>query len=310
MNTATDRNGKQSGQRLFILAAFIYSAGVVAFSGWFYLRQRSDLYAQADQSLINATYAIEQVLGGISLECAVEMETVHETGYAANRVKLDNLADNCRFDALGAVVRKGAESWILIAGGKKNGLIAPDGIQFQAPLQPELSAVVLELAESGDNGLRLLTAQIGAYGEQRIAIRYHARSARTGYALVATRSTRGITLLLRALALRTLFASIFLYAMAIPLIALYNRAQAKTARELADLNTRLQQDFDQQKIREAELEDAIGDLERFNAIALGREDRIVELKAEVNTLLEQMKRKKRYTTTPEEKPFPNQSKDG
>ena len=63
-----------------------------------------------------------------------------------------------------------------------------------------------------------------------------------------------------------------------------------------------------QKIREAELEDAIRDLERFNAITLGREDRIIGLKAEVNTLLEQMKRKKRYGS--EKNPSPNQSQDG
>jgi len=309
MNGTTDMNGRKTGHGLFVLAAFIYTVGVVSFSGWSYLRQRTNLHAQADQSLINATYATEQVLGGIFLECAVETESVLETGYAANKAKLDKLADKSQFAALGAVGRKGTETWTLIAGGGRSALIPSKEIQFQAPLPPELSTLVQELAEFGDDSLQLKTLKIGAYREQRIAIRYHATSAQAGYALVAARGTRNINRLLRALAVRTMLSSIFLYAMAFPLIALYNRTLAKTAREMAGLNTRLQQDFDRQKIREAELEDAIRDLERFNAITLGRENRIIGLKAEVNTLLEQMKRKKRYTAA-ENNPSPTQSQDG
>ncbi len=308
MSETTDMNGNKKRQGLFVLAAFIYTVGVVSFSGWSYLRQRANLHAQADQSLINATYATEQVLGGIFLECAVETESVHEMGFAASQAKLDTLAGNCRLDALGAVGRKGTETWTLIAGGGHSALIPSEEIQFQAPLPPELSTLVLKLAEFGNDYFQLKTLQIGAYEEQRIAVRYHATSAQSGYALVAARSTRNINQLLRALAVRTMLTSIFLYAMAIPLIALYNRTLAKTTRETANLNTRLQQDFAGQKIREAELEDAIHDLERFNAITLGREDRIIGLKAEVNTLLEQMKRKKRYGS--EKKPSPNQSQDG
>ena len=308
MSESMDHSGKQRGYGLFVVAAAIYTAGVVAFSGWSYLRHRADLHAQVDQSLINATYATEQVLGGIFLECAVETETVHEMGYVANQAKLNSLADDCRFDALGAVGRNGTNLWVLVAGGKQNGFIPSGTLHFQDPLPPEPAAIALETATSGDGCIQIKTMQVEGYGELRIAVRYHATSTDAGYALMVARSTLNMNRLLRALALRTLLISIFLYAMAFPLIALYNRTHEKVARKLAELNTRLQQDAIKQKAREVELEDAIRDLERFNAITLGREDRIIGLKAEVNTLLEQMKRKNRYGS--EKKPSPNQSQDG
>ena len=299
-----DLGKKQNCSKLFVLAAAIYMAGVVVFSGWSYFRQRDDLYAQVDQSLANATHATELILGTIFLECAVETESVHGVGYAANQAKLNHFAGDCRLDALGAVVRRGAETWTLIGGGREKGLGSPENTCFLAPLPPDLSSIVLELASSGNGCIQIKTVQIEGLGELRLAVLYHATSSDAGYALVAARSTLGIDRLQRALAMRTLLISIFLYAMAFPLIALYNRTQKRTAGEMAELNTRLRQDMIQQKFRETELEDAIRDLERFNAVTLGRENRILELKAEVNTLLEQMKRKPRYSADPANPPPP------
>lgn len=88
--------------------------------------------------------------------------------------------------------------------------------------------------------------------------------------------------------------SLFLVVMAFPLIALYHRARVRTSQRLKELNARLRRDYDELKLRETELQDAIRDLERFNAAASGREDRIIELKAEVNALLEKMNQPNRY----------------
>jgi hypothetical protein len=100
--------------------------------------------------------------------------------------------------------------------------------------------------------------------------------------------------LLDGLLLRKLVGSAFMLIMAFPLAASYNRARAVEQKKLAALDSQLEKDFETLKERETELQDAIQDLERFNALTLGRESRIIELKAEVNTLLEQMDRKKRY----------------
>ena len=94
--------------------------------------------------------------------------------------------------------------------------------------------------------------------------------------------------------LRTATAAVGMLVLAIPLITLFNRTQRSVAQNLSQMNSRLQHDMENQKTRETELKEAISDLERFNAVSAGRESRIIELKAEVNDLLEQMNRNKRY----------------
>jgi len=89
---------------------------------------------------------------------------------------------------------------------------------------------------------------------------------------------------------------LFLIAMLFPIIALYHQARARSLHQVEALNTKLKHDNDQLKAHDTELEAAIQDLERFNALANGRELRIIELKSEVNTLLEKLNQPKRYTT--------------
>ncbi len=100
--------------------------------------------------------------------------------------------------------------------------------------------------------------------------------------------------MLREHAARSLLAGVVLLALAAPLAVLYHRAQSRTARELATLNYRLQQDVDVQRRRESELKDAMRDLERFATVATGRESRIMELKTEVNALMAELDRPPRY----------------
>ena len=88
----------------------------------------------------------------------------------------------------------------------------------------------------------------------------------------------------------------FLALMSIPLMVLYHRARAHSQHEEQKLDAQLQRDNEKLKAHEKELEDAILDLQRFNEVATGRELRILELKNEVNSLLEEMNRPKRYTT--------------
>ena len=288
----------------FFLAVVVYIAGVVAFSFWSYRQQRIHLFAEDDQLLINATHATEQILGALFIACAVETETPYEIGYAANQANLNRFANDCQFDLLGALGRKGLKTWTLIAGGKYNQAQTSDTSVLHALLHANLSASVEALADSGDRSIQMQTLEVGEYGELRIAIRYHAIGTHTGYVILAAHSTREVAQHTDALILRTVAIALFLHIMAFPLIALFNRAHAKTTKETANLNIELQQDVIRKKAREAELEDAILDLERFNAVALGRENRIIELKGEVNTLLEQEDRKKRYAVDHVDEPFP------
>lgn len=286
--------GRKKGYGLFAMAATVYSTGIIAFSVWSYFQQRTNLLAQVDQSLIHATHATEQILGSIFINCAVETEKSYELGYMNNQKDLNRFANDCHFDILGAVGHKNEKQWELIRGGKRDGNLPTDASSFHDLLYTKLFPMVGELANSGNGTLKMRTVEIGEYGELRIAIRYRPISADTGYAILVARSTHDVNQLISSLGMRSVGMGIFLYAMAFPLIVLYRCAQTRSSQETAELHTLLQQDFTKLKERETELEDAVHDLERFNAVAIGRESRIIELKAEVNTVLEQMGQHKRY----------------
>ncbi len=92
--------------------------------------------------------------------------------------------------------------------------------------------------------------------------------------------------------------TIFLLLVSIPLIMFYRHTRAHSTSQVAELNNRLKKDNEKLVQHEKELENAIHDLERFNAVATGRELRIIELKSEVNALLEELDRPGRYNTAP------------
>ena len=282
----------RKGYGLFIFAAAIYTVGVLSFSTWSFFQQRTNLIDQIDQSLINATHATEQILGHVLIECAVEAHGVYDLDVASNKKNLDHFASDCRFEHLGAIGYKKGETWALIA--KSESGQSPAGGLFFDLIGPSLSEIVQLLDTSKGENIHIQTLTTPENEELRVAIRYHSLGSDSGYALLVARNTHDVKQLIHSLAIRTAAIAAFLYAMAFPLILFYSRTRLQSGKEAAKLNIQLQQDFIKQKDREAQLEDAIQDLERFNTVTVGREGRIIELKAEVNTLLEQMKRKKRY----------------
>jgi len=291
--TPMDENSKKRGNYgPFALAVALYVSGAIGFTAWSYHRQSHLLIGYIDRSLLNATHSAEQILGAISIECAVETESNESLG-ASSLGKLNHFAEACGFDALGAIVRKGTNTWILIAGTRHSGNVPQGDIHFRDKPDPQLTTTILNLAKSGET-VHVQNILHEKYGSLRLAIRYHPLSPDTGYALAVSQNVESVNTCMRKQAIQSGVSGLFLIAMVFPLIFLYNRARARSTRQLAKLNAQLQQDFIRQKKREVELEDAIHDLERFNTVTLGRENRIIELKAEVNTLLEQMKREKRY----------------
>jgi hypothetical protein len=90
----------------------------------------------------------------------------------------------------------------------------------------------------------------------------------------------------------------FMLLMAGILIVLCRRARTRSLQHIQEMNAKLRDDYQKTKKHESELQDANRDLQRFNAMATGREQRILELKDEVNTLLQEMQKPKRYNTTP------------
>ena len=289
---------KTRAYSLFAFAAMIYTAGVIAFSVWSYDQHRDFLLSSIDQSLLNATHSTEQILGEIYIQCAVETESLHELGYAANQKELSQFATACDLDAVGAIALKGTNLWTLVGGIEHDGIIPSREVLFKDPVQSEkLVEILYTIKDPATPNYQIQNLLHETYGQLRLAVRYEGISDDSGYALIAMLNIDYINEVMRAQLVQSMATGLFLLIMAFPLAALFHRAKQRTSKQVDELNALLRKDVEQRKAREVELEDAIRDLERFNAVTVGRESRIIELKAEVNTLLEQMNRKKRYTIT-------------
>lgn len=280
----------------FAIAAAIYTLGVVVFSAWSYFQHRTILLTHIDESLVHATHATEQILGRAFITNTITTESYNEGDYTDNQAELKQFAEAGHFDLIMAAAIKGTNLWEIIGGIDPQGVVADAETVFQDPIHSATVAETLHLlAAASVPDLRVLDLYHEAYGSLRIAVRYEPISPATGYALVAVRSVDSMERLMRTQITSKIANGLFLLLMAFPLIALYTRARVISSKQLADLNERLRQDVELQKKREIELKDAIHDLERFNAVAVGREGRIIELKAEVNTLLKQAGKPRRYT---------------
>ena len=93
---------------------------------------------------------------------------------------------------------------------------------------------------------------------------------------------------------------VFLFAMAFTFLRLYRRARQSSLHQAEQYNARLKKEYQHLKQREKKLEEAVRDLERFSAMATGREQRILDLKEEVNALLQEHDQPIRYNTLPTE----------
>lgn len=285
---------KKTGHGLFTLAVVAYTAGVVALSMWSYTKQRNQILTQFDQSLIDATYATEQILGYIFIAGTVDTDTAHEFDDAEYRIHLSRYAEECRFDMVAALSSEERKIRQLVSCGRENSGISINDDSFSDLLLANLSSLIRQLRPAGDGATGMRTVDTDAGRQLRIALLYRSVSADSGYAFLAARSTDELNSPITALAIRSAGTGVFLFILAFPLIVLFNFARGRCSRETNVLVQRMHQDSVKLHKRENELKDAIRDLERFNTVTLGRESRIIELKAEVNTLLEQMNQQKRY----------------
>jgi hypothetical protein len=267
----------------------LYTAGVIGFSLWSYSQQRAGILAQADLLIIHSTHAVDQILRDTFTGCLISAEAPDPARWADLQKNLNRFADDCRFDLVGAVGFRDGKPCHAVYGGRRESTISAAERLTSNPHE------FFNLrTDSLDGSVHMDTVESDAYGPIRMAVSYRAVTDRVGYAIQICNSARSVHESLSALAIRTAAIAVFLCAMAVPLIMFYNLAQARSARRTAELNARLQEDYIKLKEREGELQDAIRDLERFNAVAIGREGRIIELKAEVNALLGQMQQDKRY----------------
>lgn len=290
------KNSAQPKYGSFVLAATAYISGVLLFSFWSYSAHQKALINQMDATLVDAAFSMQEILGAdVTGRLAAATETRTET-VSEKQQSLARLARHGSFSFVEVVSVRNETIIPLIAGLNPDTETAENSDNIHWPLPPDLTAALLSLATTEDDASLLITAAHPVDTDEtvRYAIRYHAEGPGGGLAFLVARKRAVINQALADQALRLLAAGLGMLLLAIPLISLFSRTQKKAAEELSEMNIRLQHDVDLQQSREEELKDAISDLERFNAVSSGRETRIIELKNEVNELLQQLKRAKRY----------------
>lgn len=287
MSPAVD-SSKRNNYGSFLLAATAYIAGVLLFLFWSYTTHRNVLINHIDKTLEDAAFAAHEILttdstGSVAI---AEMPMKH--------IQLTGMAKHGEFSTIGAAEVKQDLVTLLIAASSNTNIVLANHINEHMPLPGKVQRTLIRIAETAQSGTTMLSVKNPADSPQRYAIFYTATGPDEGTAYLAAQESHILQKQLFKHVIRLLIAGAGMMLLAIPLILLFNRTKKKAAAELSEMNIRLRHDMELQKSREAELKDAISDLERFNAVTAGRESRIIELKAEINTLLAQMNQDKRY----------------
>ncbi|MDF7826569.1 hypothetical protein P4B35_21235 [Pontiellaceae bacterium B12227] len=271
----------------FLLAATAYIAGILLFLFWSYSANRSALIQHTDKSLEDAAFAIQEIL---TIDSTTNLTVIERS---QQHDKLVRMAEHSDFSTIGAVEIEKDLVTTLITSSSPN-TIRANQLNEGMPLPSNLQKKLIKLGNAAQSGTTMFTVKSPADSTLRYAILYKAKGPEHGTAFLVAQEDRILRTQLAHQVLRLSIAGIGMLLLAIPLILLFSRTRKKAAAELSDMNIRLQHDVELQKTRETELKDAISDLERFNAVTAGRESRIIELKAEINALLAQMNRDKRY----------------
>lgn len=273
----------------FILAVAAYITGVLLFSFWAYFSHQNTRIDQMDETLLDATFSVQELLGTDGLATLLNGSA---TVYGKQQ-RLTRLARYGTFSSVAIISIDDKKITPLIVG--LNSSPAPTAVHTNRyPIPPDVEMALLRLATAGTDDVNLFTSTHPEEEEIRYAIRFKAEQKGCGIAFLVAQERTMLKEELADQAWLLFAAGLGMLFLATPLISLFNRTRKTAEAELSSMNISLHHDIDQQQSREEELKDAISDLERFNAVSAGRESRIIELKAEVNELLQQLKREKRY----------------
>jgi hypothetical protein len=304
------QHDKKRAYQLFGLVVVIYLLCVIGYSIWSYHQHKSVMLAHTDAQLRNGTFALDVALGKSYLSRARSADAIPAAEHRALCEQMNGLAAECRFDALGAAVIHTGGIHSVMTGIREEAGIPPDSIPYWKPVSPELLPVIRKAARSQSEEPIICPVPYGEAGTFRAAILYRKTDPKTGYCIFTARNLDYIATMLKLQLLRAIAKGLFFLLMAYPLMLLYSTAQQKSFRAVAVLNDQLLNDVKKREKHEEDLQDAIKDLERFNAVAGGREDRIIELKGEVNELLAELDRPVRYHAVPTESPEPDVTENG
>ena len=276
----------------FFVAATLYISGIILFSSWSYTRQRSYFQSQFDQLLSVTVHASREFIGTGRARQHIMSGTTNAPVYLQHQERFDRFAKECGLCALDVAMISPTGTFYIIS--TRHGTDAK-AIHYGDAADEQTASILQHLAQSRTNAMPSLRFEHLDSGHKRMAALLVADESGVDFAFVAIRETSMLNSLLRNLLLKKVLEGLFLLVMAFPLILLYGETQKKTQMKLTALNTQLQQEIQALAAHEKQLQDAIADLERFNAVSVGRETRIIGLKKEINELLEQTNMEQRYS---------------
>lgn len=282
---------KRRSQRAFAVALLIYALGIFLFSTWSYNQQKSSLQTRFDENVVNTTHACREFIGtGRARQHIVDGST-NAPVYFQHQERFDRFAAESGLELLAVATRNPTNAYYLIAS--KPGLEGQN-IQYGDPFPYPLERIVDKSIEALVNPSDATTVALCNQDYNRIAILRVADDEGPDFLFIAIKNYSLFDEHLSRLALKKTEEGIFLLLMAVPLVLFHNQTQKNVRQQLETLNAKLKKEIQNQADREDELRDAIVDLERFNAVTVGRESRIIELKSEVNELLAKLNEDERY----------------
>lgn len=271
----------------FILAAAVYLAGVVSFSFWSYSFHHRSLLTHENQTLLNATISASEIH---HLKSASKND---KASYVVEKSALRRIATQGNLFDLGIIHVKQKSLHVLIAESCVEDPLVQK-LREDQPVYSALNQAILQLVGEANTQPIIKTIQHPVEGEFRYVLFYKPTAVNDGFVYFSSRKNGYVEDQLNHQLFRIAVAGSIMLLLVILLVIIFRRTQRFATRDVVQMNQRLKAEIDLQKSKEAELKDAINDLERFNAVSAGRETRIIELKAEVNELLQQLNRSKRY----------------
>lgn len=270
--------------------------GLLAISAISYYVANQMLLKNRDHALENAVFAIQEIIVDDHAAARVLSGSTNAPAYLSYKEKLSRFLSQSREISIAGVAlyKSGNEVIFLAAETNAPGYMLAENLRAALEALPaeEQQQPRKEPASGTQPGIFHL--DFSTAGKMHAAVSFvHMESGNTliyyaGQPAEAFQSRQYAYLLLESA--HALFSIIAI----VLSIVFYTEATKAKHEGLNARNKELQEELHLLQAKEKKLRDIIRDNERFNTLTLRREERVIQLKAEVNQLLAQMQREKRY----------------
>jgi hypothetical protein len=280
----------------FRLTVAICLIGVLTISALSYYIENQTLHKNMDRALEDAVFAVQEIVIDDNAAVRVLSGSTNAPAYLFYLEKLGRFLSRSRDVSFAGIAtqKSSGETFFLSSGMDSSNHELPENIRSAVLSLPEAQQEEPQGGPEGNSHAVIRHLYLPDTGKIHVVasfVRTETGSTLIYYAgqqLDSLVSQQYAHLLLEGA--KALFSIIAI----ILSIVLYTAATKETLHGLNARNKKLEEDLQLLQGTEKKLREVIRDNERFNALTFGREERIIRLKSEVNQLLAQMQREKRY----------------